>query len=55
MTKAFSFRVIGTDGRARSGEMRTAHGLVRTPAFVPVGTSGAVKRDYAPRPPGNRR
>ena len=35
--------MTGTDGRARAGEMRTAHGLVRTPAFVPVGTSGAVK------------
>ncbi len=43
MTEAFSFHVTGTDGRARSGEMRTAHGFVRTPAFVPVGTSGAVK------------
>ena len=43
MIDAFSFRVTGVDGRARCGEMRTAHGLVRTPAFMPVGTSGAVK------------
>ncbi len=40
---AFSFRVIHTDGRARRGEMETAHGTVQTPAFMPVGTQGAVK------------
>jgi queuine tRNA-ribosyltransferase len=35
--------VTGTDGRARIGEMITPHGLVQTPAFMPVGTQGAVK------------
>src|SRR5579863_5401960 len=40
---AFSFRVTATDGTARTGEMSTAHGLVHTPAFMPVGTQGAVK------------
>jgi len=39
----FSFRVTATDGAARAGEMTTAHGLVHTPAFMPVGTQGAVK------------
>jgi queuine tRNA-ribosyltransferase len=39
----FSFRLIATDGAARSGEMATAHGAVRTPAFMPVGTQGAIK------------
>src|SRR5882757_6154245 len=39
----FSFRVTHTDGRARRGEMTTAHGDVQTPAFMPVGTQGAVK------------
>ena len=39
----FSFQVIGTDGRARRGSMTTAHGTVETPAFMPVGTQGAVK------------
>jgi queuine tRNA-ribosyltransferase len=39
----FSFRVTHTDGRARRGEMTTAHGVVQTPAFMPVGTQGAVK------------
>ena len=32
-----------TDGRARCGLMTTAHGVVETPAFMPVGTQGAVK------------
>ncbi|MEP7305376.1 MAG: tRNA guanosine(34) transglycosylase Tgt [Acidobacteriota bacterium] len=39
----FSFRVTHTDGRARRGIMTTAHGSVETPAFMPVGTQGAVK------------
>ena len=39
----FSFRVTHTDGRARRGTMTTAHGPVETPAFMPVGTQGAVK------------
>jgi queuine tRNA-ribosyltransferase len=43
MSPTFSFRVLHTDGAARRGEMTTAHGLVQTPAFMPVGTRGAVK------------
>jgi queuine tRNA-ribosyltransferase len=43
MAPSFSFRVLHTDGAARRGEMTTAHGLVQTPAFMPVGTRGAVK------------
>src|SRR5437773_6989246 len=39
----FAFRVTHTDGRARRGRMTTAHGVVDTPAFMPVGTQGAVK------------
>jgi queuine tRNA-ribosyltransferase len=39
----FSFDVLHRDGQARLGEMRTPHGIVETPAFMPVGTSGAVK------------
>jgi len=39
----FAFRVTHTDGRARRGVMTTAHGDVDTPAFMPVGTQGAVK------------
>ena len=39
----FSFRVTHTDARARCGVMCTPHGRVETPAFMPVGTQGAVK------------
>ncbi|MES1207518.1 MAG: tRNA guanosine(34) transglycosylase Tgt [Pseudomonadota bacterium] len=37
------FRVIGRDGAARAGVLRTAHGEVRTPVFMPVGTQATVK------------
>jgi queuine tRNA-ribosyltransferase len=40
---SFDFRVTHTEGRARRGVMTTAHGTVETPAFMPVGTQGAVK------------
>jgi len=40
---AFSFRLIASDGAARSGELSTPHGVVRTPAFMPVGTQATVK------------
>ena len=43
MSEGFSFRVTHRDGGARAGELQTPHGLVRTPAFAPVGTRGAVK------------
>src|SRR4051812_11469619 len=38
-----TFTVTATDGAARAGILRTAHGEVRTPAFLPVGTKGTVK------------
>jgi queuine tRNA-ribosyltransferase len=37
------FELKKTDGRARRGVLRLAHGAVDTPAFMPVGTYGAVK------------
>ncbi len=37
------FRVTATDGAARAGVLTTAHGEVRTPAFMPVGTKATVK------------
>jgi queuine tRNA-ribosyltransferase len=37
------FDVIATDGKARRGALKTAHGVVNTPAFMPVGTAGTVK------------
>jgi len=39
----FRFSTTAHDGRARTGRMATAHGEVATPAFMPVGTGGAVK------------
>jgi queuine tRNA-ribosyltransferase len=38
-----AFVVAATDGAARAGVLRTAHGDVPTPAFMPVGTKGTVK------------
>ena len=32
--------------KARSGEINTAHGVIKTPIFMPVGTNGAVKGIY---------
>jgi len=43
MPSPFSFRLIAADGAARAGEMTTAHGIVHTPAFMPVGTQATVK------------
>src|SRR5688572_19498705 len=40
---AFGFAVTHTDGGARRGVLTTPHGVVQTPAFMPVGTRGAVK------------
>lgn len=37
------FEVIARSGRARLGRMHTPHGIVETPAFMPVGTAGTVK------------
>jgi queuine tRNA-ribosyltransferase len=37
------FTVQATDGEARAGVLRTAHGELRTPAFMPVGTKATVK------------
>jgi len=38
-----AFEVTAREGAARTGVLRTPHGEVRTPAFMPVGTLGAVK------------
>ena len=38
-----TFLVHATDNAARAGELHTSHGVVRTPAFMPVGTKGTVK------------
>jgi len=38
-----AFNVAAIDGAARTGLLSTAHGNIRTPAFMPVGTAGTVK------------
>ncbi|HVW69231.1 MAG TPA: tRNA guanosine(34) transglycosylase Tgt [Steroidobacteraceae bacterium] len=38
-----SFELLSTDGAARRGRLTLAHGVVETPAFMPVGTYGTVK------------
>ena len=37
------FELKASDGAARTGLLTTAHGVVRTPAFMPIGTAGAMK------------
>ncbi len=43
MTVPNHFQLLGQDGAARTGVLTTPHGEVRTPAFMPVGTAGAMK------------
>ena len=40
---AFPFTVSAVDGAARTGALETPRGVIRTPAFMPVGTAGTVK------------
>jgi queuine tRNA-ribosyltransferase len=46
MAETFEFHLLATDGKARRGEIRTPRGVIRTPAFMPVGTVGTVKALY---------
>jgi queuine tRNA-ribosyltransferase len=39
----FGFELSRTDGAARLGRLRTRHGAVETPAFMPIATQGSVK------------
>ena len=39
----FSFQLKTTDGKARRGLLKTPHGDIETPAFMPVGTQATVK------------
>lgn len=45
MKKPIKFNIIKehTNGHARVGEIHTAHGVIKTPAFIPVGTKATVK------------
>ena len=40
---SLEFSVLATSGPARRGRLKLAHGVIQTPAFMPVGTYGAVK------------
>ena len=40
---ALDFRIDSADGAARTGVIAMARGDIRTPAFMPLGTAGAVK------------
>jgi queuine tRNA-ribosyltransferase len=42
----FAFEVQHRDGAARTGEISTPRGSIRTPAFMPVGTAATVKAMY---------
>ncbi|MFM2278555.1 MAG: hypothetical protein RLZZ444_786 [Pseudomonadota bacterium] len=46
MHSEFKFQVLTTDGQARRGEVSMPRGVIRTPAFMPVGTVGTVKAMY---------
>jgi queuine tRNA-ribosyltransferase len=43
MQKSFEVLNSAQDSKARRGRLATAHGIIDTPAFMPVGTQGSVK------------
>lgn len=45
-TPEFGFQHLASDGAARLSLVTTAHGQIRTPAFMPVGTQATVKTMY---------
>src|SRR5947209_20400875 len=40
---SLGFEVLARDGAARLGRLSTAHGMIETPVFMPVGTAATVK------------
>ena len=40
---SLTFDLLSQDGKARRGRVKTAHGDIETPCFMPVGTAGTVK------------
>jgi queuine tRNA-ribosyltransferase len=46
LNQDFQYRLLARDGRARLGEILTPRGVIRTPAFMPVGTAATVKAMY---------
>ncbi len=45
-TERFAFQISATEGDARTGAISTPRGIIRTPAFMPVGTAATVKALY---------
>ena len=43
LVSGIGFEVLARDGAARLGRLTTAHGVIDTPAFMPVGTAATVK------------
>jgi queuine tRNA-ribosyltransferase len=43
MSDRFTFTIAATDGAARTGSIAMQRGVIRTPAFMPVGTAATVK------------
>ncbi len=43
MSEDFHFKLAHGDGEARAGAITTLRGVIRTPAFMPVGTAATVK------------
>ncbi len=43
MSDRFAFKITATDGTARTGQIAMQRGIIRTPAFMPVGTAATVK------------
>ena len=45
MTSGFSFQIATRlkDRLGRTGQITTAHGVIKTPAFIPVGTKATLK------------
>ncbi|MES3094434.1 tRNA guanosine(34) transglycosylase Tgt [Sphingomonas aerolata] len=43
MSPCFDFTISATDGAARTGQIAMQRGVIRTPAFMPVGTAATVK------------
>lgn len=40
---SLQYEILAKDGKARRGKLHTKHGIVNTPAFMPVGTCATVK------------
>jgi queuine tRNA-ribosyltransferase len=40
---SIGFDILAQDGAARAGRLTTAHGMIKTPCFMPVGTAATVK------------